>query len=295
MIPLPLLGASLSATIVVARTAEARDCPDADQIAAKVERIVGRAIAVPEGTPNALVARLEFSRSGRTYEAVVRVSGAREGERVLEDAGPTCDALADAVAATTALLLDTSEPPRSPPPDTLPRPDGARSWPAFWMSGRFGAGGGLVGGPTWILGGTLEASLGALTSIELGASVTGAHANELGGGAVDVRLWYIELGGFRSVTGPSLRLGPCLQLLGGALQGTGDGYPLSSSASLPWFAFGGGVRAEAGIGSHLRFGVRALGLVPTRKHSFSIGYVGTAHESSPVAGVAELIIGVQLW
>jgi hypothetical protein len=295
MIPINLLGASLSATILVARTPEARDCPDADQIAARVERIVGRPISAPEGTPNALVVRLEFSRRGRTYEATVRLSGAREGERVLRDEEPTCDALVDAVAAATAVLLDPSDHPRSTPPDTLPRPNAARSWPAFWMSGRFGAATGLVGGPTWIASGTLEGSLGALTSIELGASMTGARANDLGAGAVEVRLWYIELGGFHSVTGPSFRLGPCLQLLGGALQGRGEGYPSSSSASLPWFALGGGLRAEAVVGSDLRLGVRAVGLVPTRKHSFSIGYVGTAHESSPVAGVAELILAVKFW
>jgi hypothetical protein len=118
------------------------------------------------------------------------------------------------------------------------------------------------------------------------------RANDLGAGAVEVRLWYIELGDF-SVTGPSFRLGPCFSSLAGLYKEEAR-YPSSSSASLPWFALGG-LRAEAGVGSDLRLGVRAVGLVPTRKHSFSIGYVGTAHESSPVAGVAELILAVKFW
>lgn len=296
MIPLYLFGAPLSATILVTRTPQAGDCPDAERIAAQVESIVGRPLSAPDGTPGALVFRVEFSRWGGTYEATVRLTGTREGERVLRDQSPACEALGDAVAVTTALLLDPSE--RAPPPVPPAQrtvPERTLSWLELWFSGRLGAGAGLVEAPTWIAGGGLEASLGPLTSIELGGALTGEHPSTLGAGAVRVGLWYAELGGFRSLTGARFRLGPLVQLMGGALRGAGEGYPSSSSASLAWFAAAAGIRADIRLGSPLRLGVRALAVVPARKHAFSIGYVGTAYESSSVAGMAELVLGVKFW
>jgi len=295
VIPLYLLGTPLSETILVARTPQAADCPDAERIAARVERIVGRPLSAPDGTPSALVFRVEFSRWGGTYEATVRLTGTREGERVLRDQSPACEALGDAVAVTTALLLDPSVRAPPVPPAQRSLPEGALSWLELWFSGRFGVGAGLVEAPTWIAGGGLEASLGPLTSIELGGALTAEHASTLGTGAVRVRLWYAELGGFRSLTGERFRLGPFVQIMGGALRGAGEGYPSSSSASLAWFAAAAGIRADVRLGSPWRLGARALAVVPTRKHSFSIGYVGTAYESSSVAGVAEFVLGVKFW
>jgi hypothetical protein len=286
------LGAHLSTVVAVSRAPSAEDCPDAERVAAQVERILGRPLAAPGTAPVALIVKVEFGRLGGTYEANVRLSGAREGERVLRDEGPTCEGLADAVAVTTALLVDPAQ-LAAPPPAT--RTADRRSWLELWISGRAGGAAGLVGGPTWIAGGAFEASLGPLTSIELGAAATGAHAAELGAGTVQVRLWYVGLGAFRSVTSGDLRLGPCAELMGGALEGRGEGYPSSSSASLAWFAAGAGVRADVELGGGLRLGARALALVPARKQSFSIRYVGTAHESSAVAAVAEVALGVKFW
>lgn len=293
MVPLELLGAPLSAAIIALRTPEASDCPDTERLAAEVERIVGRRLAAA-GAPNTLVVRAEFSRLDGIYQAKVQLTGAREGERVLRDEGATCEALADAVAVTTALLLDPSERPAKTPP-ARHGPEPARSWLELWVSGRYGVGIGLVGGPTWMAGGGLSASLGPLTSIDLGATVTGPHTSQLGEGVVHVRLWYVELGAFRSLTGETLQLGPRLQLMGGALGGVGEGYATTSSASLSWFAFGAGLGAEVRFGSNLRLGARALALVPNRKHSFSVGYVGTAYESSAVGGLTEFVLGVKFW
>jgi len=292
MLPFVGLAAPLSAAIVVSRAPEAGDCPDTGQLATRVERIVGHSLA-PGGGPPALVVRAEFTRQGGAYEATLRTSGAREGERVLRDQGASCDALADAVAVTTALMLDASN--REPRAAEQVAPD-APSWIArLRLSGHLGAGTGLGGGPTFVAGGGLDASLDPLTSIALGATWVGSHTHPLGSGAVDVRLWYVELGGFRSLTGESLRFGPTAALMGGVLSGTGGGYPSSSSASLAWFAAGAGFRGELAAGAHLRLCARALALVPARKQSFSIGYVGTAYEASPVAGVVEFIVSVKFW
>jgi hypothetical protein len=293
VIPLFVLGAPASAAIAVSRAPQAADCPDAERIAAEVEKILGRPIGATGDAPPAVVAKVEFSRAGGTYEATVRLSGAREGERVLRDDGATCEGLADAVTVTTALLFDPTEHAAPPPP--RPSPPKPKPWLEAWISGRSGGATGLVGAPTWIAGGAFELSLGPFTSIELGGALTGSHAAELGEGAVRVRLWYAEVGAFRSLTGRDFRVGPCVELLGGALTGRAEGYPTSNSASLAWLAAGGGGRADFEAGPHLRLGARILALVPTRKQAFSIKYVGTAHESSPVGGVAELVVGVKFW
>ena len=291
MVPFVGLAAPLSAAILVSRAADVPDCPDTEQLTARVERIVGHSLDA-EGAPP-LVVRAEFTRQGGAYKATLQMSGVREGERVLRDQGASCDALADAVAVTTALMLDaSSREPRAAEGGTSDAP----SWlERLRLSGRFGAGAGLGGGPTFVAGAGVEASLDSLTSIGLGATLVGSHAHPLGAGTVDVRLWYIELGGFRSLTGEALRLGPTALLMGGVLSGAGEGYPSSSSASLAWFAAGAGLRGELDAGANLRLSARALALVPARKQSFSIGYVGTAYEASPVAGVAEFIVSVKFW
>jgi hypothetical protein len=292
MVPLVLWGATLSAAILVSRAPEANDCPDTEQLRARVQRIVGRPLA-PEDGSSVLVVRAEFTRQKDAYQATLRMTGAREGERVLRDPGATCEALADAVAVTTALLLDASM--REPQAAERGAPDAA-SWPdRLRLAGRFGAGTGLGGGPTFVAGAGVDASLDPLTSISLGATLVGSHTHPLGSGAVAVRLWYVELSGFRSLTGESLRFGPAVSVMGGALSGAAEGYPLSTPASLLWLAAGAGVRGEVVLGSELRLAARVLGVLPARKQSFSIGYVGTAYETSPVAGLFEFIVSVKFW
>jgi hypothetical protein len=293
MVPFVWLGAPLSAAIVVSRAPEASDCPDTGQLAARIERLVGHSLAI-EGATRAIVVRADFTRQGGAYEATLQMSGVREGERVLRDTGASCDALADAVAVTTALLLDAST--REPEAAERAASQVPPSWLERWrLSGRFGAGTGLSGGPTFVAGAGLEVSLDKMTSIALGATWVGSHAHALGAGAVEVRLWYIELGGFRSLTGETFRFGPTAQVMGGALSGAGEGYPLSSSASLAWFAAGAGLRGELAAGPNLRLAARALAVMPARKQSFSIGYVGTAYEATPLAGVAEFVVSVKFW
>jgi hypothetical protein len=152
-----------------------------------------------------------------------------------------------------------------------------------------------VGATSWIAGGGVEVALDPLTLFDLGAALTGSQESQLGAGAVEVRLWFVELGAFRSLTGETFKLGPAMQLMAGALRGEGAQYPVTSSASLTWLAVGAGVRGDFAVGPSLRLGARMLAVVPARKHSFSVGYVGTAYESGTVAGLADLVLDVRLW
>jgi hypothetical protein len=125
--------------------------------------------------------------------------------------------------------------------------------------------------------------------------INGARENELGAGSVKVDLWFLEVGAFHSFTGEAFRFGPAVALMAGALRGEGAAYPVTSATSLPWFAVGAGLGADLGVGSRLRLGARSLVVVPTRQQSFSVGYVGTAYESSEIAGIADLVAAVRFW
>ena len=279
--------AQLGAMIAVARTPEALDCPDTEPFAARVAHITRSPLAAPDrGTS----LRVTFSRVAGAYEAKVTLTGQRQGERVLRDESPTCDALADAVAVTTVLLLD----PAWQPLDDRAIEARPPKW-SLWASARVGASAGLVPGVSFIAGGGIEAMLGPLTSISLAGAWSGSREAKLGAGAVDVGLWFIELAAFRSLTGERFRLGPTIELMAGALHGEGSQYPVISGASLGWFAFGAGARADVELGAGVRLGVRSNVVIPTRKHSFSVGYVGTAYESNVAAGVADLVLEMRLW
>jgi hypothetical protein len=295
MVPPLVLGAALSAAISVGRAPGAEDCPDAERLTARVDRIAEASAHTSSDAARTTV-HVDFSRSGDSYQATLHLTGAREGERALRDEGPTCDALADAVAVTTALLFDASE--TRPKVDVEAHDESKRARaPTFtwWISGHFGAGAGLVGGPTWLTGAAIEASALGIGSLELGGTWTGSRTNDLGAGAVRARLGYLELGVFRSLTGETIRVGPCFLFAGGELRGAGEGYPITSSAALMWWAVGAGVRGEVGLGAGLRLRLRALALVPTRKESFSVGYVGKPYESSPAGGLAEVGLSVKVW
>ena len=284
-----LVVAQIGAMIAVARTPEALDCPDTEPFVARVARIT-RSPLGPSGAATSL--RVEFSRARGAYEAKVLLEGARHGERLLRDESATCDALADAVAVTTVLLLD---PAWRPIEVDRTADDRAPSRWSLWISGRAGVSTGLGPGVTWMGGAGFEAMLGPLTAVSLAGAWSGARETQLGGGTVDVGLWYLELAAFRSLTGETYKLGPSIQLLAGALHGEGTQYPVTSAASLPWLALGAGVRGDVSLGAGLSLGARSHVVVPTRKHTFSVGNVGTAYESNAVAGVADLVVELRLW
>ena len=237
--------------------------------------------------------RVQYSRSVTGYEAHLRLSGAREGERVLRDNGQSCEVLADAVAVTVALLFDPAF--ESPPArSSAPLPPAARAVD-WWLVGRFGLGLGLVGGATWVGGGAVGLSLGARTWFELGLTTSGSHAHELGNGVVRIRLRYAELSGFHSLTRGELQLGPALSMLGGVTSGTGEGYASATSASLAYLALAAGGRAQVRLARRLLLSLRTEAVIPLQSQTFSVGYVGTAYRSSPLSLRTDLGLAFEIW
>ena len=276
----------------VDRTPAAVDCPSAEALTAGVEAIVGRPLAdSADSLP--MQVRVQFSRAEAGYQARLRLTGAREGERVLFDNGANCAALADAVAVTVALLFYPAAESALPP--TTPRSGPARRALGGWLSGRAGLGLGLVGAPTWLAGGTIGLSLDERSWVELGGITSGSHALALGRGIVEVRLHYAELSGFHSLTRGDFQLGPALSVLGGVLRGAGRGYPTTTSASLAYIALGGGARAQFRLGERLFLGARAELVAPLQKHVLSVGYVGSAYQSSSLSGLFDVGLSYEIW
>jgi hypothetical protein len=121
----PTLAAAAESTITVhAETPGAGQpplsCTNADSLVQRVRALrpagLGFGQTVGGTEPVAPHFEVTFSRrADRSLRAVVNVSGALSGERVLTDPGPSCDELGEALAVTLALLLDGSEVPESKP------------------------------------------------------------------------------------------------------------------------------------------------------------------------------------
>src|SRR3954463_6856417 len=118
-------GSPPSAAFSVLRAPGAEDCPDAPALRARIQQSTGTPLAPRAANDPPLGVEVSFTREGARYRAALRTSGPKAGERLLEDEGTTCAALAEAVAVTLVVLLDRPSrrdtPAPSPPrPETVP-------------------------------------------------------------------------------------------------------------------------------------------------------------------------------
>ena len=139
-IPVPCLAGDPLATLHVTRSAGAGGCPDTAALDAEIARLVGRdAFAADPSEAPRVEVEVGFSHESSGYVATVTASDGRtRGVRRIVDGSPTCWALAQAVVASVAVMLDglgteappssatptpardpAPEPPRPPPPDRL--------------------------------------------------------------------------------------------------------------------------------------------------------------------------------
>jgi hypothetical protein len=112
--------------LAVHRTEDSADCPDADALAAAVERQMKRPALDPGAAAPPYGARgldVQIYRSEAGYTAVIQAGGKT---RQISDRGPTCAGLAAALAVSIAVMLDTDplppepEPPAPPPVPAIP-------------------------------------------------------------------------------------------------------------------------------------------------------------------------------
>jgi hypothetical protein len=287
----PSLAAPLSAEVTVERAPEAADCPSAGELQAAIERIVQRPVVAAHG--ERLVADVQFLRGkdgNQGFEALVRLAGAKQGERRLTDTGGSCAPLAQAVAVTLALLVDLGPEPR-PMPSVSPLDPRSRG--EIWL---FGGGGlGLTAGPTAAGGGGAAVAWARWSLRASGGAVLPREA-ELSPGSVRVGLARGELLLCRALaSGLRARLDACAGGTIGWLSGRGQGYPVSMNAGFWWVAAEAAIRLGGVVGGRFLWGLQAGLAVPSARHTFSVENAGVAYRSSPVAGLLELQVGARLW
>ncbi len=111
----------LRASLTVRRGAGAERCPDGQGLGARVDALAGAPL-VGGDAPASVQIEIAFDRIPRGLRATMKIGGARTGERILEDKGTSCEALTEAVAITTLVVLDAT--PKEAPPPGPPAPPG---------------------------------------------------------------------------------------------------------------------------------------------------------------------------
>jgi len=312
-LPALALAHDLPATLRVEKSADAEQCPERAALEQRVRSISGRSWQGAEQGAPALQLSVRFERAADgAFVARVSASGAKPGQRVLRDANPTCDALAEAVSVAIALLLDSAAPEpaadasRAPAeaanpsqthhanadePDAPAEADGAhwRAHAALEVGGGYGLGatGSLLSiGRVGVRRGHWLFDLGAAGSLPVETSYEG--------GAVSTSLLFGSARGCY-LLGNAVTVAPCLQVGVGRLRGDGSGFGDAQASALPWTALGLGLAAEVPLGGTLYGSLGASLWVPTRRQTFSIENAGIAWESKPIAGLLTAGVGLSLF
>lgn len=318
-IALPARAAGLP-SLVVHRTDDTNDCPDANALAALVaEQMKRPALAPAAGSPGpdrGLDVQIYKSEAG--YTAVIQAGGKT---RQLTDQGTSCRGLAAALSVSLAIMLDTEplppepepppparapEPPAPEPPPPAPpapappppadeRPSDVRRFRVTIAAAPVVTAGVLQPFATGIAG-ELEIRFGRF-SVGAGVFSLFDRSFAFGPGQVSLSLNAGLVRGCATVVGDAdaLRLALCLAPFAGAVRGAGDGYTVNRVTTHAWAAAGVSALFTQKIVGPLSWGARAELLIPLLKSQFSVDNVGTAFSASPVGGALDAQLRVTIW
>jgi len=313
----------LRASLVVTRGEGAEDCPDTAGVVARVRAITGAdTVSAPDGESRETWVQVELVRQLSGYRAVIAARGRRQGTRSIDDVGPGCSSLADALAITLVMLLDPDvQPEAKPAPATVPpRPEPlapqaqpkervatpARNESSPARSTRvrlggeanFGGSVGILGHAVPLFEGGARIGAGSFLSFGAGGGILFSDQVVAPGGSVDLGLAYAYLRACAEVfenAGSELSL--CLEPLVGSLSGEGNGYDLPSPRSQLWVALGGAAELRAPLASFLFWHARLLALAPLIEQSFTVQNAGLEEEAfvtPPLGGMMTLGLLVEL-
>jgi len=304
------------ASLVVTRSDGAQDCPDAEALAERVRTIAGAnviGVGVSAGSLDAPVeqARAEtwvqvaLIRNFAGFAAQISTSGRRHGTRTLEDLGPSCGNLADAVAVTIAMFLDPYE--NSPAPTKVPdrvapavlaKPKGqavtgtARAR-RFYLDGAGGIAFNLLehSEPFLEVGAGFRAS--ARWALALGGTFVFPDSKLDGTRSVDLRLSFAWLRACARALGDDERasLAWCAAPQLGSLTGSGQGYQNNFSRHALWFALAIGPEVAFRFTSSLSWLLSGQAVVPLLEQGFNVesdGVQNSAYRTPSVAGMISL-------
>lgn len=284
--------------LVVVRSAEAADCPDAKALALAVEQQMQRPALDPATeNPTTTVYEVRIESSANGYIATIQ---AGDLTRDLSDPGSTCAELGEALALTLTILLDNEPSPPQPdplppqpeplpepsPPPVLPRPTPAppakiirsakpiRDW-NLGIDGGLGESIGFLSpskfaffGNAWFRYRTASFGAGVF-------AIPWDDANGPGAGKVVLRLVTGTLHACGRIAGnPSgVHFSLCGQSFVGAVRGQGEGFPINREGTQPWFALGGMGLLERPLTARLGLSLRASLAVPVVSQRFTATFV----------------------
>lgn len=320
MLAAPFASAQPAATaplpLVVQRAPGAADCPDAVTLAARVEKLTGRAtlVAATEAS-GGFTFEVQILKSDDGYTAIVLAAGK---SRQISDPGPTCASLEGALALTLAILADADEPPPAaplepprepplappvrfpvfvPPPYVAPPP---RYGPRLLISPIVALSEGLSGSLVPAL--TLVNDLRLIGPLSVLAGFTWMPSRDFtipgqSVGRVEVQLMYGQIAGCLSTWRflGAARLGGCLQVNVGGLRGKGVGFAENREVVRPWTSFGPTVLLDVPVVGPLYWSSRASVFAVVPREAFAVDQVGTAFDPSIVGVVVGTGVGIKMF
>lgn len=274
--------ASEGARLQVRRGMGAESCGETRELAAAIERVLGRRVFGGDATLSVDVA---YSRGEAGYHAAITLRGDKTGTRALDDASPTCDALREAVAVTVSLLIDK---PAERPVGTSPPTDGFVE-----------VGGALDLGFLPRLAPELRLGLG-LRFLDrfraaIGAGLSPSESVALPPGTVRVGLTYGWLRLCGEPTDPHGGMGLLICARGtlGSMAGTGSSdYVEHGTARRLWSTVGLGGEVRQNVTGTAFVSLRLFGDASLRRQSFYVADVGTAWTAPRVAADGEISLGL---
>jgi hypothetical protein len=301
-------------SLVVTRGEGADDCPDAANLAEQVQRLSGASGISAEplsGAPSDTWIQVAIVHNFGGYRAEINAGGLHHGSRSLEDLGPGCASLADAITITIAIFLDPYVSAAAPRPATTapatPTPLSVQrkrepSLPEHPWRQRLTLD--LAGGASLnVLEHTeplLTARVGwrAAERWSLAVGGTFLFPDSVGkqAGTVELGLSYVTLMGCARALGSAdgARVDWCGAMQLGSLRGSGHGYENTLSERAWWAAVAVGPEIIFPFTPWLAWSLGAFGVVPLVRQEFDVELAGersSAFRSPAVA--AQLTLGVR--
>ncbi len=262
-----------AASLNVTTTSDASDCPTQEAWAAAINGVAGH-VAVAANDTAAAATRLTLAviRVGGVYRAVLHVEGPFGGERIFEDNGISCAALASAVSVSTALLLDQIESSKS---SERKIPDPVAPRPKPWKYG-VELGGNVSAGLTRpaSLGYSLESFVGRSQFMGgVGGLWMPSRGDSAPPGEVLVGLLAITARGCwvaQLSRGSKLDVWLCARGLGGWVHASARGFDGARDVRKPWLGAAGDVSLTGPIFGPLHWVLSLDGVVPVVDQRFTV-------------------------
>lgn len=298
------------AALIVTRGEGAQDCPDSAALAERVRAVAGANVVSAEPGTAAFQTwvQVAIARSFYGYGAQISTSGLHHGSRTLEDVGPSCANLADAIAVTLAIILDPyagAPPPRAAAPAEVPMPRAAQkakppsdaprpSW--FFLAAGAGVTLNVLDHAMPALAVTAGLRLSASWSLSLGGGYVFSDTVNSPGGEVELSLAYVDFGacGRALGEGGKAQLNWCLTTMLGSLRGSGQGYDNEYSKSSAWFSVGVGPEVVFPIARSFSWILTAEAVLPLVRSGFDVQTAGSQSPAFRPSSVGALVsLGVR--